>query len=37
MSNQVAENAIRPFAIAWKNFLLYGTPKVPQRVQIYTV
>lgn len=27
MSNQVAENAIRPFAIARKNFLFYDTPK----------
>lgn len=26
MSNQVAENAIRPFAIARKNFLFYDTP-----------
>lgn len=27
MSNQVAENAIRPFAIARKNFLFFDTPK----------
>ena len=27
ISNQVAENAIRPFAIARKNFLFYDTPK----------
>jgi hypothetical protein len=27
MSNQLAENAIRPFAIARKNFLFYDTPK----------
>lgn len=27
MSNQVAENAIRPFAIARKNFLFYDTPE----------
>lgn len=27
ISNQLAENAIRPFAIARKNFLFYDTPK----------